>query len=85
MSHTKGPWDYTGHPGASMPLLHVYCSDDKGPAHESRSTAEVEANARLIAAAPALLEALKELHEIVLRNGLAHTKKADAALKQAGA
>lgn len=41
-----------------MPLLHVYCSDNRGVAHEDRSQLELEANARLIAAAPDLLEAL---------------------------
>lgn len=58
--HTPGPWTYTrnehGAPGA--PILFISCGDGNHPAHETRSYEERVANARLMAAAPDLLEAL---------------------------
>ena len=57
---TPGPWTYTGSDSV-VPLLRVICSDDKHPAHESRSYDEKQANARLMAAAPDLLESLTNL------------------------
>jgi hypothetical protein len=48
-----------------MPLLHIYCSDNKGPAHESRSRAETEANARLMAASPDMYAALLNVRAII--------------------
>ncbi|EFQ42193.1 hypothetical protein PA39016_003090049 [Pseudomonas aeruginosa 39016] len=40
-------------------MLHIYCADNKGPFHVERSDAETDANAKLIAASPDLLEALQ--------------------------
>lgn len=40
-------------------MLGVYASDGKGPWHHERSDEEKEANSRLAAAAPDLLDALK--------------------------
>jgi hypothetical protein len=46
-------------------MLHIYCADNKGPAHEDRSPLELEANAAAIVAAmnslPALLECAEAL------------------------
>ena len=56
--HTPGPWDYSPVRG-SVALLHIYCADNKGPFHVERSDAETDANAKLIAASPDLLEALQ--------------------------
>ncbi|AVR83667.1 MULTISPECIES: hypothetical protein [Bacteria] len=56
--HTPGPWEYSPVRG-SVALLHIYCADNKGPFHVERSDAETDANAKLIAASPDLLEALQ--------------------------
>ncbi|HCE8379584.1 hypothetical protein AAA619_30790 [Pseudomonas aeruginosa] len=56
--HTPGPWEYSPVRG-SIALLHIYCADNKGPFHVERSDAETDANAKLIAASPDLLEALQ--------------------------
>lgn len=55
--HTPGPWTFNG--GDDAPILHIYAPDDKHLFHGDRSLAEQEANARLIAAAPEMLEALQ--------------------------
>ncbi|ANA73641.1 hypothetical protein [Pseudomonas aeruginosa] len=60
--HTPGPWEYSPVRG-SIALLHIYCADNKGPFHVERSDAETDANAKLIAAAPELLEALQHIEE----------------------
>lgn len=68
-SHTPGPWE-RGDGAANGCAGYIYCDDATGSAVASvvfspdfigRSDAETEANARLIAAAPELLEALKEI------------------------
>ena len=56
--HTPGPWEYSPVRG-SVALLHIYCADNKGPFHVERTDAETDANAKLIAASPDLLEALQ--------------------------
>lgn len=55
--HTPGPWEFSGCDHA--PILHIYAPDNKHIFHGERSQTEQEANARLIAAAPEMLEALK--------------------------
>ena len=62
MSHTPGPWTITVHPQTSGqfivgsdPVQSVICEIRRYPERE-----ESQANARLMAAAPALLAALKE-------------------------
>lgn len=57
--HTPGPWVFEGE-NSAMPVLCLYCADNKSPFHGSRNEEELKANARLIAAAPELLEALCE-------------------------
>lgn len=55
MSHTPGPWNATPHGSVRDPNgLSIAMADDYGKSQEERA-----ANARLIAAAPALLEALE--------------------------
>lgn len=58
MKHTPGPWEFRGHW-----IWPVGSNDDIGRVSESylRPGSEREANGRLIAAAPELLEALKAL------------------------
>jgi hypothetical protein len=59
MTHTPGPW--TLHPGG---IPYVKCGDDGpafGPVVMAKGLSEMMANARLIAAAPDLLAALKAL------------------------
>lgn len=57
--HTPGPWVFNG--GDHAPILHIYATDDKHVFHDVRPLPEQEANARLMAAAPELLAALKAL------------------------
>lgn len=71
--HTKGPWDYTPNPYPDQPFEYVCYDNGKGAiAHierhtqnhddwKYRSREEFEANARLITAAPEMLEALKRV------------------------
>ena len=64
MSHTPGPWVVAGHPWniKSVEPERLVCSAQfYGALPEPRERAEVEANARLIAAAPELLAACKEV------------------------
>lgn len=73
--HTPGPWE-VGTEGNGSPGF-VYCDNSLGSAvavvygpamrHSVFSRAEEEANARLIAAAPDLLEALNLLHSAAWR------------------
>jgi len=66
MKHTPGNWEYTSeYPyGRDIRTDNIWIGDVKGP-HDGiegfPSSEECEANARLIAAAPDLLEALEEL------------------------
>jgi hypothetical protein len=61
IKHTPGPWVFDEDECSEIPALHLYCADSKNPFHGSRSEEELKANARLIAAAPELLEALQRL------------------------
>lgn len=85
MKHTPGPWkvttcmDYWVEPVNSDPAKQfvgiAHCGDINWPDYEKMQP-EWEANARLIAASPDLLEALKELHAMY-----AHTwDRVDGAL-----
>ena len=67
--HTPGPWiaqqtAYEGHASGAWYILAPKGPDARSPsvAHVKQSTIQpMEANARLIAAAPAMLEALEDL------------------------
>ena len=71
-SHTPGPWQV-----AEIPIDDLWICEENDPGHnvgicfpEKRDTLlETMANARLIAAAPDLLEALKEAAEEVIACG----------------
>ena len=63
MKHTPGPWAVSASETRVIaPMRHVICADIQG-----RTFAECQANARLIAAAPDLLDAL-ELAMSYIRN-----------------
>ena len=61
--HTPGPWTYgVPSPGANFSIYATRMSIGRlGIASNSKRAAEGEANARLIAAAPDLLEALRQV------------------------
>jgi hypothetical protein len=61
---TAGPWAYQS-AEVGVPLLRIICADGDHPANESRGYEEKEANAKLMAAAPDLLEALQELRDLM--------------------
>ena len=65
-SHTKGPWIAVGHwvehPDDSTPDICNCDPDSMG--QEGRSDKEICANARLIAAAPDMLAALRDLERV---------------------
>lgn len=66
MTHTQGPWSYIGN-GDVVAKSDKYCGGEKDIASVFLTVNdEDEANARLIAAAPELLEALQNL-SIVMR------------------
>jgi hypothetical protein len=69
--HTPGPWIAVGlwveHPNDNIADICTCNPEDVGQAHLGRSDSEACANARLIAAAPDLLQCLKwmvELYEL---------------------
>lgn len=65
MTHTQGPWSYIGN-GDVVAKSEKYCGGEKDIASVFLTVNdEDEANARLIAAAPELLEALKVLADYV--------------------
>ena len=53
--HTPGPWWHSGLEVGTVPMMMVKVAKVSGANHQ-----EAQANARLIAAAPDLLEALKD-------------------------
>jgi len=65
VSHSPGPWEIHGDITRQNYYIHGAnrICDIVKPSGFYRSPAETEANARLIAAAPALLEALKKLRD----------------------
>jgi hypothetical protein len=74
-THTPGPWKKSKYGELKNPEGQQVMVWGCGIAHSMR-TSETEANARLIAAAPDLLEALKE---IVQRNEIQHWFNLDQA------
>lgn len=62
---SKGPWSFDS-AGRQAPILRLSCADGEHPAHEMRSYYERVANARLISAAPDLLEALESAEMALL-------------------
>lgn len=57
IKHTPGPWTFD--PDGGLPVIQMYCADNKHVFHGSRSDEEQIANALLCCAAPELLEALR--------------------------
>lgn len=57
--HTPGPWRFSNHPHDGN-YMRIHCSSDPNEGDNLRGYCG-EANARLIAAAPELLEALTKL------------------------
>ena len=94
MSHTKGPWliSNNGKKGKQSPTFRIWRTDPNQPDGMNNGYACIaphvsgEANARLIAAAPDLLEALQgllDLH-VAMKQGLgAAAKKSIAAIAKA--
>lgn len=83
--HTPGPWSVERHPHSGHPLVAgegEYVVADCG--NGEIETASEEANARLIAAAPELLEALISLRDFLRGNGT-KSARADAAISKATA
>lgn len=72
MKHTKGPWYVTGKNVRQESSDIVICNiDDGGHCDDSViliSSQEQEVNAHLIASAPELLEAVKELYQNLKRD-----------------
>ena len=70
-THTPGPWeacdpgDYSDFDGQSVVIL----GDDRRMAVVQGDSDEAVANARLIAAAPAMLEALRDIRSWLLDSG----------------
>lgn len=91
--HTAGPWTLRGKLTVAVirhPKDHIVCNvrNEITGFEPAGERAEQEANARLIAAAPELLEALKKLHESLptdLTDGQCHAAciKAKKAISRA--
>lgn len=63
--HTPGPWKVTANDGwHSSPIVIVNCEESIAQASPIGSVEEQSANAKLIAAAPELLEALQAIMEL---------------------
>lgn len=69
MSHTKAPWHTGGSNNSIVYDKNGWAVCNAVTLHSIRSEKEQEANAKLIAAAPELLEAL-ELNDAMLTKGL---------------
>ena len=92
MAHTKGPWKWTQAGGGWWVLLggngETVCDDGSACGEYNREIDPDGPNARLIAAAPDLLEALKALRDKVADYELGHMDDpemlaADAAIAKA--
>lgn len=71
MEHTKGVWKaeaYNSRMGSLITFGDMSKGEAIGIVYAQRNPYEAQANARLIAAAPELLEALKEAEEFVDRH-----------------
>lgn len=79
--HTPGPWEFCGND--SLPILHVYAPDHRNVFNGERPLEEQEANARLTAAAPDLLEAAKRAEKVIDILWVSHhSSRADPALEE---
>ena len=63
-AHTPGPWRYMRH-SVDSNYMKIYCSSDPGEGDNLRGYCG-EANARLIAASPDLLEALQAMQQALM-------------------
>lgn len=87
--HTPGPWrscergDYSDYHGASVVIVSPVADMRVAVVHH-HGTSEADANASLIAAAPELLAALKEVVRISNRNHAAWDKARAAIAKAEG-
>ncbi len=80
-AHTSGPWGVSRHATPeSFPQFGVYAESGNGRAlahvvsHGTATSAETDSNARLIAAAPEMLEALRNVAEIMSGADYSHVK-----------
>jgi hypothetical protein len=73
-SHTKGPWWDSGLEVGTVPMMDIKVARVSGATFD-----EAKANARLIAASPDLLEALRE----VLKHEEWHAASADEVTREA--
>lgn len=92
-TYTPGPWGLQKHLSVDEPMIHVcdvFWTKLATVYVDTRNMAEDEANARLISAAPELLEALQamvghcESGDVLIRDGLtesAHQAVHDAAIE----
>lgn len=89
--HTPGPWMYAGAGAIKRDYTAIGCTDGETIAsawgHSNSgffvSEKEKEANARLIAAAPELLEQLQEMVRLAEHEGWEGFEKARAAIAKA--
>lgn len=82
-THTPGPWHIGQDNQGNHTIIQSRLKFVIGRAFFANSIEENEANAKLIAAAPELLEALKELHAAAWNKGF--SAKLDTELKNANA
>lgn len=82
--HTPGPWKVAGPIGAAIWITDESSNNQIAAVYGKSQTAGADANARLIAAAPELLEALKEVVVISDREHTAWIKARAAIAKAEG-
>ena len=80
-SHTSGPWEIGRHATPeSFPQFGIYAENGNARdlahvvSHGTATSAETEANAHLIAAAPEMLEALQNVAEVMSGADYSHVK-----------
>lgn len=80
-AHTSGPWEIGRHATPeSFPQFGIYAANGNGRdlahvvSHGTADSAETQANARLMAAAPEMLEALRNVAEIMSGADYSHVK-----------